>query len=330
MLNIVEIALAGPAAIILLITVFFIPGLKAARRMKWGKLIKLKLWEVERGLAGLVLSVTLAFFITQGVKNLVGRPRPNFLEKCQPDFGDVIEHLVSKHIVSGLEDSELWEGGGLVSSGICQAEKEEVDAAYRSFPSGHASFAWAGMVYLSLYLCAKFGVGIPRVPSGGMRKEGEGAKGRSPSDTSSSSSGDNGAGGDLEMLSIRPPAVTILPLTNDIAPAARNPKIPEEEEEKKKQELSIRNLAATPPTYLLFLALAPLAVAIYISTTRYKEFFHFGTDILAGSSLGILSAWFSFRWFHMPLGQTGGWAWGARNPRNAFGVGVGGYGYADE
>lgn len=326
MLNVVEIALGGPAAIILLITVFFIPGLKTARRMKWGKLLRLKAWEVERGSAGLMLSVTLAFFITQGVKNLIGRPRPNFLEKCQPDFGGVIEHLIGKHRVPGLEGSQLWDGGGLVNSGVCQAEKEEVDAAYRSFPSGHASFAWAGMVYLSLYLCAKFGVGIPRVPLGGIRIEEEGSKGRSPSDTSSSSSGDNGAGGDLEMLSIRPPAVTILPLTNDIAPPACEPKIPEEE---KKKALKIRNLAATPPTYLLFLALAPLTVAIYISTTRYKEFFHFGADILAGSLLGIFSAWFSFRWFHMPLGQTGGWAWGARSPRNAFGLGVGGCGYAD-
>lgn len=38
-------------------------------------------------------------------------------------------------------------------------------------------------------------------------------------------------------------------------------------------------------------------------------------------------AWFAFRWYHLPIRQGAGWAWGARSRDRAFwvGVGVGGY-----
>lgn len=90
----------------------------------------------------------------------------------------------------------------------------------------------------------------------------------------------------------------------------------------------IRNRAAAPPTYLLVLALIPIATAMYISSTRFSDFRHHGFDILFGSLLGFASAWFAFRWYHLPIRQGAGWAWGPRSQDRAFGVGVGVSGYA--
>lgn len=277
MKNVALVALAGPAFIIVLVTLMFVPGPQTARQLDRRRLIKLKLWELERGLAGLSFSVALAFFITQGVKNLVGRPRPNTLAHCVPDTDALAQHIITAY---GQGTDERW---ALVDSGICT---NEVDGAFRSFPSGHASFAWAGLLYLSLYLCAKLSIKIPHLPAGAPKFTRE-------------------VPNDIELL----PTQEVLP--------------PSQEGNDKEPHLSIRNLAASPPIYLLVVAFIPIAVAVWICSTRYKEFYHFGTDILAGSLLGILVAILSFRWYHLPLSTGQGWAWGPRNRKSAFGIGVG-------
>lgn len=49
-----------------------------------------------------------------------------------------------------------------VTSAICQqSDKRLLDDGFASFPSGHASFNSAGMVYLTLWLCARWGIAIP-------------------------------------------------------------------------------------------------------------------------------------------------------------------------
>jgi len=54
------------------------------------------------------------------------------------------------------------EAGSLVSSAICkQPNKRFLDDGFAAFPSGHSSFSSAGLVYLSLWLCARFSLGIP-------------------------------------------------------------------------------------------------------------------------------------------------------------------------
>lgn len=88
-----------------------------------------------------------------------------------------------------------------------------------------------------------------------------------------------------------------------------------------------RNQAAAPPNYLLALPLVPICTAIYITATRFNQFFHHGFDIISGSLIGILAAWFAFRWYHLPLSQGSGWSWGARSRDRAFAIGVGVPGY---
>ena len=92
----------------------------------------------------------------------------------------------------------------------------------------------------------------------------------------------------------------------------------------------IRNAAAAPPVYLLVIALIPIGTAIFISSTRWSDFRHHGFDILFGSILGFVSAWFAFRWYHLPIREGAGWSWGARSRDRAFGVGVGISGYVGD
>lgn len=90
-----------------------------------------------------------------------------------------------------------------------------------------------------------------------------------------------------------------------------------------------RNQAASPPTHLIIFAGIPVAVAVYVCSTRFVEFYHFGFDLISGSLIGIGSAWFAFRWYHLPIGRGSGWAWGPRSKDRAFGIGVGIGNYAD-
>ena len=84
-----------------------------------------------------------------------------------------------------------------------------------------------------------------------------------------------------------------------------------------------RKQAAAPPTYLIAFPLIPICAAIYISSTRYSDFYHHGFDIIAGAVLGIVSAWLGFRWYHLPISRGGGWAWAPRSYDRAFGRGIG-------
>jgi hypothetical protein len=80
---------------------------------------------------------------------------------------------------------------------------------------------------------------------------------------------------------------------------------------------------AAPPVWTLVLVLVPVASAIYIASSRFTDFRHFGFDILFGSLIGITSAWFSFRLYHLPITRGAGWAWGPRSYERAWGIGVG-------
>lgn len=58
--------LVAPAALIAIITLIFVPGAHARRMGSRAQTIRLKLWELEKGLAGLCLSLAVSFFVTQG------------------------------------------------------------------------------------------------------------------------------------------------------------------------------------------------------------------------------------------------------------------------
>ena len=133
---------------IIAIYALVIDGIFSHRRKQtgagWSNIYRLKdrLWELNCGILGLLLAEGAAFVITGSLKNLCGKPRPDLIARCQP--------------LAGAVDPPVF---GLSNSTICtQTDKAIMADGFRSFPSGHASSAFAGLFYLSLYLAAKLHV----------------------------------------------------------------------------------------------------------------------------------------------------------------------------
>lgn len=101
------------------------------------------------------MSVVSAWFFTQSMKNLYGKPRPDLLSRCEPDMANI-----DKYIVGGFANSDT--SGYLVSAKICQqTDWTKLNDGFCSYPSGHSSFSAAGLIYLSLFLASKLRVFIP-------------------------------------------------------------------------------------------------------------------------------------------------------------------------
>ncbi|GAA5902004.1 hypothetical protein JCM6882_000166 [Rhodosporidiobolus microsporus] len=98
-------------------------------------------WDAHNGLLGLLLSLSLTTVFTQVVKICVGRPRPDLIDRCQPIAN------ATNRAVYGLA----------VAADVCTtplSDHKMIDG-FRSFPSGHSSAAWSGLLFFSLYLCGK-------------------------------------------------------------------------------------------------------------------------------------------------------------------------------
>lgn len=111
-------------------------------------------WDANNGIIGLFYSLITAAVFQVFLKWLIGGLRPHFLAVCQPDItlasnnaGDV--------------------GAGYNAAGykqiyytreICTGDIDTIDDSLESFPSGHTTAAFAGFVYLYLYLNAKLKV----------------------------------------------------------------------------------------------------------------------------------------------------------------------------
>jgi hypothetical protein len=89
---------------------------KLSGRYRWRN----RLWELNCGILGLLLSQAAAFVITAALKNATGNPRPDFIDRCQPRVGSA--------------DSPVF---GLSNSSICtQTDNAVLQEGFRAFPSG--------------------------------------------------------------------------------------------------------------------------------------------------------------------------------------------------
>jgi len=122
--------------------------------------------------------------------------------------------------------------------------------------------AFAGLWYLSLFLCHWFSVGI--LPSSSPRN--------------------------------------IQYTTNvDTTHEDDEPLIPDVLEPGDESSRSADKEPTFPPVYLLLLPYTPLGLAIFIAGTRYFDFKNQGFDVLAGAAIGSVTASLGFRMYHPSL-----------------------------
>lgn len=293
-----------PAVIIIIVSIIFVPGATVPKNTPASLVWKRKLWELHIGLLGLLMSVGCGFFFVSGIKNLCGKPRPDLLARCLPDLENA-----SKFLIGGFQ-GEVKLGnsiGQLYSADICQqTDKAKLDDGFRSYPSGHSAASAGGLLYLSLFLASKFAVTMPFVAVGSSTSSHE-IHAAFPSRSASA----------VEQYD----AEASVPMTGKGASQsiAYNSTIQ-----------ALRRQAAAPPVYLLVITVAPFCLAIFIAASRWFNFRHHGFDILFGFSIGVFTAIFSFRYYHLPITIGAGWAWGPRSPDRAFWAGVGRLGYVGE
>lgn len=104
-------------------------------------------WDVNNATIGLLYGLISAAVFQVFLKWLIGGLRPHFLAVCQPD----ITRIANQYDAKGYK--ELY-----FTRDICTGDTDLIDDSLESFPSGHTTAAFAGFVYLYLYLNAKLKV----------------------------------------------------------------------------------------------------------------------------------------------------------------------------
>lgn len=94
-------------------------------------------YDLHHSILGLLFAVLITGVLTDSIKDAVGRPRPDFFWRCFPD------------------GKALYDKLGNV---ICHGIEKDIREGHKSFPSGHTSWSFAGLGFLSLYLAGKIKV----------------------------------------------------------------------------------------------------------------------------------------------------------------------------
>ncbi|XP_019172603.1 PREDICTED: lipid phosphate phosphatase 2-like [Ipomoea nil] len=92
-------------------------------------------YDLHQAILGLLFSVLITGVITDAIKDGVGRPRPDFFWRCFPDGKGVFDSVTGNVKCTGL--------------------KNVIKEGHKSFPSGHTSWSFAGLGFLSWYLSGK-------------------------------------------------------------------------------------------------------------------------------------------------------------------------------
>lgn len=102
-------------------------------------------WDVNNAVIGLLYSLITAAVFQVFLKWLIGGLRPHFLTACVP--------VVPEGTETGRGYKQI-----MYDRSICTGDQDEIDDSLESFPSGHSTAAFAGFIYLYLYLNAKLKV----------------------------------------------------------------------------------------------------------------------------------------------------------------------------
>lgn len=88
--------------------------------------------DITQSFLAWTLALSINAIITETMKLAIGRPRPDFFYRCFPD-GEMTEKL------------------------ICIKITRDIINGRKSFPSGHSSFSFCSLGFLSLWLCGRIG-----------------------------------------------------------------------------------------------------------------------------------------------------------------------------
>lgn len=118
-------------------------------------------WDINNATIGLLYSLITAAVFQVFIKWLIGGLRPHFLAVCKP--------VIPAGLGFDSNDNGIEAGSvrGNVANGyrqimfdrsICTGDRNEINDSLESMPSGHTTAAFAGFVFLYLYLNAKLKV----------------------------------------------------------------------------------------------------------------------------------------------------------------------------
>ncbi|RKP08035.1 phosphatidic acid phosphatase type 2/haloperoxidase [Thamnocephalis sphaerospora] len=95
-------------------------------------------YDLHQAYLGLGVALSTTSLFVHIFKNFVGRPRPDFLDRCRPsaDAVDPVQALSSISICTQTNLKILYDG-------------------MKSFPSGHAAYSFAGLAFVSFYMAGK-------------------------------------------------------------------------------------------------------------------------------------------------------------------------------
>jgi len=100
-------------------------------------------WDVNNAVLGLLYGLINAAVFQVFIKWLIGGLRPHFLDVCKPD-------ITAAGAPSGTGFAKI-----MYTKAICTGDEKEINDSLESFPSGHSTAAFAGFVFLFLYLNGK-------------------------------------------------------------------------------------------------------------------------------------------------------------------------------
>ncbi|KAH8693249.1 PAP2 domain protein [Talaromyces proteolyticus] len=290
------VGLVAPAVIIVLFSLLLVPSPRALKDAPYALIWRRKIWEWNAGWMGLALALAATFCATEGLKDVIGKPRPDLIGRCNPDLSNI-----SRYAVGGLGRA-LPGAPTYVTLDICRNQDSNLRKdGFAAWPSGHSSFSFAGMLYLTLWLCAKFSVAFPYL---GPLAFGAKAPAAQTAAVLPESSHDAISNAENSKSTLHDSA--------DLSPPSSS--------------TSLRGQGAAPPVYLQILCFFPICVAFYIACSRYHDHRHAGFDIISGAVLGIFFAYVGFHMYHLPIRRSDGWAWAARSRSHAF---FRGFDYAD-
>ncbi|KAJ9607174.1 hypothetical protein H2200_008246 [Cladophialophora chaetospira] len=109
----------------------------------WAIVARPGIHKAHVAILGLFISVWLTSLLTGFIKNAIGRPRPDLISRCRPKLGTPEHELVTIDVCLETGHHRLHDG-------------------WRSFPSGHSSWAFGGLGYFSLFLAGQMHVFRPR------------------------------------------------------------------------------------------------------------------------------------------------------------------------